>query len=587
MKGKRFLGVGLLTLALVLAGCGTDPEPTNSSNSSNDTSSNPSDGGTTPPPSDGGSDGNTLPTVEPKITDQYVSPAFAASFEIYDQLKEMEPGVYEKQGLRAFNDDLQDGFNNVAPRYYRDTYTNKLAAPKTEDIANFDELLYAYDYSAFYKITPLIVTFASSYEGTPDGDVYKAWWASRLTPHVVGLSFTKNAGIYTINLEYNDFASTAISKADHYKESITPYLFGNSEELITSIPYTPSKGKLDVQNSDQLLYALYNGYEPVMEENSMVDILYKKASYVLGHIITKSMNDIQKIYAIHNYLIASADYEYVGDDLAGKLFDGELTYPGKVASTFASFYAEGPLLYHWGVCAGYTKAESLLMAMLNIPHKRTTGGDIPTVGSISSSIDSKNETKGYWYHEYNYYVASNGKYYVCDPTYNAVGYFEYENANHEIEYYRMGARNQAVALLRSTWGAIYTNMTDYYYETDSSVYGTEDIHPEQYGYIDATTTFAITDGASLRNVLAKAKTQAQKYKTANNITGTMPFVFQFSISATEAERSKIKEIRTTFDEILAEEEWVDWYGYPHNDGWSDHSAWLYTNVYGLTLVLAL
>ena len=79
------------------------------------------------------------------------------------------------------------------------------------------------------------------------------------------------------------------------------------------------------------------------------------AQLVLQNITTDSMSDMEKITAVHDYMVIHTAYDMTAYQ-TGTSIIGKKTY-----------HADGPILYGMGVCQGYSEAFKLYMDMLGIP----------------------------------------------------------------------------------------------------------------------------------------------------------------------------------------------------------------------------
>lgn len=456
----------------------------------------------------------------------------------------------------------------IEASYYSGSFTKLLPEPN-EIVDNFDELVYAIDYSAYYRLPSLAIKFSSLYQYEDlTKEFNKAFWSSALVPHAAGFTFEINNETVTVNFEYNEYANSVYS-TNTLKCATNPYQITKEKgNYITEVPYEASKGELDVHNSDQLLFALRNGYQPVMEEGSPAKIIYDKAVSILKEIITDNMNDLQKIYAIDSYLTTHASYDGDGDDLAGATYDGDLEYPGKVASFFTSFYIEGPLLYHQGVCAGFAKAESLLMTLLGIDHLRVNGAN----SVLEDETYCKDTVKGYWYHGYNYYIASNGSYYICDPTYSFGGWTKKWNN----EYYLCRIRRAAVAINRELWGSVYVGMNDMVSLYNPELIGVIDLDYSEYIYIDNNQNITFSSISELEQIVSSAKEQAASYKLEKGINS--PTFFQAVIYCTSQDDNIYQLATDRLERCVRNGEVLDVFAY-HNPR--------YNEIYGYHLYFAL
>ena len=457
------------------------------------------------------------------IKDSYVNPGFPNDYKYKEDL--MAEGKYGE--TFALNDTLKLGFNSIAKHYYTGEFTNKLPDPKTT-VSNFDDLVYVFEYCGFYGIKRFNVKFDSGYSFVAASKEFnKAFWASRMLSQTAGFEYANVAySSYDLTFIYNEFACTAISKAVFSTSAVNPYKITSTEgKFIEDIPYTPTKGDLDVQNSDQLIYAIENGYNPKMVKDSRVDLIYRKACYLLTHTITDNMNDIQKIYVVNDTIFNIADYDSPADDIAcGILTDSQLEakFPAALASTFVSFFADGPLLYGGGTCAGFAKAQALMFALLNIKHQRVTGGNVV----LEDTIYSKNAEEGYWYHEYNYYIDSNDKYYICDITYSCGGNI----ASINEQSYRFPIRPICAAFTREYWGQCYDPkgiFNDLVKVYKNSSLGTENLEYYKQVMVSGNTSMYVTDYASIKAAVAAGKEAINAYKAKNNITTPQMYLLSF------------------------------------------------------------
>ncbi|WP_181592508.1 stalk domain-containing protein [Paenibacillus sp. YN15] len=113
--------------------------------------------------------------------------------------------------------------------------------------------------------------------------------------------------------------------------------------------------------------------------------LKAKVNQIIGQIITPTMTNFQKIYAIHKYVVNHVTYDYVN------------YYKGTVP--LLSYSAEGALLGGLAVCDGYTKAMSVLLDKVEIENIRV-------MGTVRAGEHSWNM------------VQLNGQYYHIDATWN-------------------------------------------------------------------------------------------------------------------------------------------------------------------------
>ena len=75
----------------------------------------------------------------------------------------------------------------------------------------------------------------------------------------------------------------------------------------------------EVTTSEQLHYVLERGVNPICVPNSSADIIYQEIKKVLNSIITDEMTDLEKVTAIHDYLVMNVTYD---NDLLEMLYAG-------------------------------------------------------------------------------------------------------------------------------------------------------------------------------------------------------------------------------------------------------------------------
>lgn len=121
--------------------------------------------------------------------------------------------------------------------------------------------------------------------------------------------------------------------------------------------------RLEVQTSDQLVYALENGYLPIAKSGSAAESVWNKAKSILNKIIGTNMNDFQKVKAIYDYLVLNVRYDKTA--LSSTYTSNWMQYK--------AWYAEGVFDEYRAVCDGISKAFLILCRTENIACVRVTG----------------------------------------------------------------------------------------------------------------------------------------------------------------------------------------------------------------------
>lgn len=122
----------------------------------------------------------------------------------------------------------------------------------------------------------------------------------------------------------------------------------------------------EVTTSDQLFYCLERRVKPLPVKGSMADVIYERAKDVLRSIISDNMTEIQKVKAIHDWVILNVTYD---NDLYEKVF----TTSSSELKSYNGFYLEGVFLDKIAVCEGISKAITILLNIEGIPCVQVTG----------------------------------------------------------------------------------------------------------------------------------------------------------------------------------------------------------------------
>ena len=125
---------------------------------------------------------------------------------------------------------------------------------------------------------------------------------------------------------------------------------------------------LKVKHSWQLAYCLEQGYRPICEPNSGAELMYNKAKDVLRDICDDSMNDVEKIRAMYEWLILNVNY----DQKALSVAEQNESSSGTLYQ-YDSWQAEGVFNTGVAVCEGYAKAFLIMARIEGIPMIYVTG----------------------------------------------------------------------------------------------------------------------------------------------------------------------------------------------------------------------
>ena len=119
-----------------------------------------------------------------------------------------------------------------------------------------------------------------------------------------------------------------------------------------------------VYTTEQLYYALERGVKPLPRKNSRADPVYTMMKDILKNIISDDMTDVEKILAIHDYLVMNVTYD---EELL------QLASSGAYLKDYKGFYLEGVFLEKKAVCEGISKAFTSLCNIEGIPCVSVTG----------------------------------------------------------------------------------------------------------------------------------------------------------------------------------------------------------------------
>ncbi len=253
--------------------------------------------------------------------------------------------------------------------------------------ANSRAKLMAYmDYVLFYNITNSNVEITLNYgiahtQSAMENEVKAAYNIFKDRPHFIsgstshGFAYSSNfVKFYIITdnmveaptLEFTDEGYVCEGQEYALKMQITPTRTSTFDDFnINKVTKT-----LNVTTSEQLVWALENGYRPVCAVGSAAESVYSSAKTVLRTIINDDMDDITKLRAIYEWLIDNVNYDYEAyDKLSHNIIDSSQ------AKNYYSWYAEGVFEKGKVVCEGYAKALLIMAQIENIPTVFVTGNN--------------------------------------------------------------------------------------------------------------------------------------------------------------------------------------------------------------------
>ncbi|MCR5113334.1 MAG: hypothetical protein K6A63_05290 [Acholeplasmatales bacterium] len=354
------------------------------------------------------------------------------------------------------------------------SFTNKLEAP-TREVNDAFMVADVYDYCAFYKEASCSLVFPSTFTNDEiTACVNKGYWYSKTLPGVVNFTFEITGTTANVSFIYSEAANTYKS-AKSYIPTTIPYLFisdGGTRCLSDDDfgYYDNKNGALDVYNSDQLVYALEEGYVPNCLPGSPAEKLLNDVKVILNGIICNDMSDEDKLIAIMCWMMSNSSYDGTADvDIC---FIDDKNYPDEIAALNTAFYAEGVFYGGNAVCHGFAKAYALMAGILGIKVSKTSvlNLDLDYTKTISSFV--YDEDFGGIYSSHGYcYVELEGKSYICDPTYNVA--LSRNVKNNDLFLYRV----LAAGISYNDWKKVYkADSTDGYYELNKDKMAEESIN---------------------------------------------------------------------------------------------------------------
>jgi len=205
---------------------------------------------------------------------------------------------------------------------YFTKFENAVANPTSALVISNHEMLMAYiDYCIFYDITTAVPLNLSSYIAQNSDAIMEEIKVafddrSALTRFEKGFSYgygiTYVAGSICGKYYLTETDSSTIAQNHFTGESIKVYAQQNyalrADDLeIRADDYSDfeinyvGKSLKNIATSEQLVWALENGYNPICVTSSSAETIYNKAKQILRNICTDDMDDIEKLQAINKW----------------------------------------------------------------------------------------------------------------------------------------------------------------------------------------------------------------------------------------------------------------------------------------------
>ncbi|MCR4725979.1 MAG: starch-binding protein [Clostridia bacterium] len=132
-------------------------------------------------------------------------------------------------------------------------------------------------------------------------------------------------------------------------------------------PYLSRSNTVSVTTSDQLFYAFSHGYKPIPVSGSAAEAMLNIAKEINRSIITDQMTDVQKLYAILQWMVEEVGYDYGASDASD-----QASFEWAHCTAWS---VEGVFIYKKAICDGIAKAVSILAGLEDIKCIRVIGDE--------------------------------------------------------------------------------------------------------------------------------------------------------------------------------------------------------------------
>lgn len=244
------------------------------------------------------------------------------------------------------------------------------------------EMLSAYiEYVNFYGITKAVEITIKYDANSFEEEYQKAKTAYDESEHIViGCSVHigsagKKGKYYVTSSDGDTIATKTFDKDKEYVSTQVDYSLKMTPPNERAANYdgfklnSVTKVLKNIKNSEQLRWAIQNGYKPECVVGSSAESVLNNAKVVLRSIVSDEMDDITKLRAIYEWLALNVQYDNYA---AQQLQDNPTTLK---AYEYDAWYAEGVFDYNKAVCEGYAKALIVMAGLEGIPAIMVTGNN--------------------------------------------------------------------------------------------------------------------------------------------------------------------------------------------------------------------
>ena len=289
----------------------------------------------------------------------------------------------------------------------------------------------AYDYTSLAAIIDYYAFYQTDYDSFlrdtfrvkinfPHKDaqyeINEVYWYCELIRSAVGITgyFEEDGNHLVIKL-----IPYAIATKSNTASPKKPNRYVNLTTLFPDKTYTPRSedyngfGYLQnetalsgIWNTQQLWYALEQGYLPITVEGSPAEKALRRAEEILRKIISDEMTIEEKAFAIYRWFGENVTYD---SEYSKFLYPEDREhFPDSLAATLNSFHVEGALFENYAVCCSFAKAYLLLLRVEGIEAYR-----IMVHKYTENAIDNLGNG-GYGSHAFVALKGSDGKFYYSD-----------------------------------------------------------------------------------------------------------------------------------------------------------------------------
>ena len=220
------------------------------------------------------------------------------------------------------------------------------------------------------------------------------YWYCSMIRSVADMTFEKEEDYIVVKLRGYD---QAIAKTDqpHYSRRGDLTSFDNGGTPTSSrdpsfddFAYLSRANKVLCWSSQQVVYALMNGYCPVAKEGSKAELIINRGKDILRSIVKDGMDEYEKLFQIYQWLGENVSFD---NDIYKYNTSSDMdNYVGENVAKYTSLYAEGALFDGQALCSGYAKAFTMLMNMEGITTKKVTSkvkskADVDTINTGTES----------------------------------------------------------------------------------------------------------------------------------------------------------------------------------------------------------